>query len=261
MSLNSDVASGVLQVGTFVRLPPWASTCPDPDSDAASCRVYSGAWRQAEAWVGMGGGRGATTWQSSQDCFPPWAALSPSQLSSPALHALRAVQQGDFVYGIASMFRVSVANLLAVNTGLTTDTVLQVSRGWVSAVKEGVWRIAHTSSRLDPLPPHCCQQCLSANFLQAGQRVKIPPFDSSCGNGGWVVQGQGNAQLQLCPAPSVAAHLSKPSLLLAPTGILSSPPTTGVFDCRAYRVKTGDSLSAIALKFETTVRWWRAGRL
>jgi len=43
VSLNSDVAGSVLQVGTFVRLPPWASTCPDPDSDAASCRVYAGA--------------------------------------------------------------------------------------------------------------------------------------------------------------------------------------------------------------------------
>ncbi|PRW45585.1 peptidoglycan-binding [Chlorella sorokiniana] len=113
VSLNSDVANSVLQVGTFVRLPPWASTCPDPDSGAASCRVY-------------------------------------------------AVQQGDFVYGIASMFRVTLANLLAVNTGLTTDTVLQAS-------------------------------------------------------------------------------------------VLSSPPTTGVFDCRAYRVKTGDSLSAIALLFQITV--------
>ncbi|PRW45360.1 peptidoglycan-binding [Chlorella sorokiniana] len=113
VSLHSDVANSVLQVGTFVRLPPWASTCPDPDSGAASCRVY-------------------------------------------------AVQQGDFVYGIASMFRVTLANLLAVNTGLTTDTVLQAS-------------------------------------------------------------------------------------------VLSSPPTTGVFDCRAYRVKTGDSLSPIALVFQITV--------
>lgn len=48
LSINSAVASSVLQVGTFVRLPPWASTCPDPDSDAASCRVYAGAWTASD---------------------------------------------------------------------------------------------------------------------------------------------------------------------------------------------------------------------
>lgn len=37
-------------------------------------------------------------------------------------------------------------------------------------------------------------------------------------------------------------------------GVLSSAPTTGVFDCRAFRVKTGDSLSAIAFMFQITVR-------
>lgn len=42
-SLNADLLSGVLQVGKFIRLPPWnKASCPDPDSDAASCRVYTG---------------------------------------------------------------------------------------------------------------------------------------------------------------------------------------------------------------------------
>lgn len=136
MALNSDVASGVLQVGTFVRLPPWASTCPDPDSDVASCRVYSGAWRAGGRvrWHGREG----TAWHSSSAAPPvQWGAVSSFHLSSPLLHDLPAVQQGDFVYGIASMFRVSVANLLAVNAGLSTDTVVQVScglcaqQGWV----------------------------------------------------------------------------------------------------------------------------------
>lgn len=58
----------------------------------------------------------------------------------------------------------------------------------------------------------------SGTPLQAGMRIRIPPFDGSCGN-----------------------------------GVLATPPTTGVFSCRAYRVKSGDSLASIALAFETTI--------
>ena len=36
-------------------------------------------------------------------------------------------------------------------------------------------------------------------------------------------------------------------------GILATPPTSGVFSCRAYRVKQGQSLASIALLFETTI--------
>ncbi|KAL4424132.1 hypothetical protein ABPG75_001433 [Micractinium tetrahymenae] len=127
-TLNADLINGVLQVGKFIRLPPWAPSCPDPDSEAQSCRVYT-------------------------------------------------VQAGDFMFGIASIFRVSLADLLAVNTGLS----------------EG-------------------------SYLQAGQRVRIPPFTATCGN-----------------------------------GIVAVPDTTGIFSCRAYKVKSGNSLSSIALLFETTV--------
>lgn len=41
-TLNDDLINGVLQPGRFIRLPPWSSSCPDPDSDAQSCRVYTG---------------------------------------------------------------------------------------------------------------------------------------------------------------------------------------------------------------------------
>lgn len=62
---------------TRPTLQPWDySVCPDPDSDAPSCRVY-------------------------------------------------AVQSGDFVFGIASIFRVTVGALLEVNPGLAVDTYLQ----------------------------------------------------------------------------------------------------------------------------------------
>lgn len=52
------------------------------------------------------------------------------------------------MFGIASIFRVSLADLLAVNPGLS----------------EG-------------------------SYLQAGQRVRIPPFTTACGNGEQAGQG------------------------------------------------------------------------
>ena len=90
--------------------------------------------------------------------------------------------------------------------------------------------------------------------MQAGQRIKIPPFDSSCGNGEWDVRcldcmATGTA-FRTCSL-GLVANRTVPS---KHAGVLSSAPTTGVFDCRAYRVKTGDSLSAIAYMFQITVR-------
>lgn len=58
-----------------------------------------------------------------------------------------------------------------------------------------------------------------------------------------------NRSNPLCPVMPTRGLQTFP-----PAGILSAPPTTGVFDCRAYRVKSGDSLSAIALMFQITVR-------
>jgi len=116
-SVNTAVASGVLQVGTFVRLPPWASTCPDPDSDAPTCRVYTGGW--------VGGSWGLkVAWHCWSEQL---LALLPSSVgrymqvhSKPCAHPPRtapdltsgcvpspvAVQSGDFVFGVASIFRV-----------------------------------------------------------------------------------------------------------------------------------------------------------
>lgn len=76
-NLNADVlSSGILQPNKFLRLPPWASNCGNPNSAGPSCQTY-------------------------------------------------VVQAGDFISGIAAAFGVSATDLLAVNPGLTTGTVLQ----------------------------------------------------------------------------------------------------------------------------------------
>lgn len=102
--------------------------------------------------------------------MPPFSPACPVPLN--------AVQQGDFVYGIASMFRVTVANLLAVNSGMQATTLLQVR-----------WRLlrGHSAVRraagMQPCAVRMAALTRATAPLQAGMRVKIPPFDSTCGNG------------------------------------------------------------------------------
>lgn len=170
--------------------------------------------------------------------MPPALLSSSSTTSTPPTPSTHAPllththpSAGDFVFGIASIFRVGVDALLAVNPGLAIDT-----------------------------------------YLQAGMRIRVPPFTSSCGNGAraglggaWELcipgalplRGPPPLLLHFCRLPR-AAPTSNPSHPAAthpppPAGFLATPPTTGVFSCRAYRVRTGDSLAAIALAFQTTV--------
>lgn len=155
-----------------------------------------------------------------------------------------AVQSGDFVFGIASVFRVAMEDLLAVNPGMQTNTLLQVG-GARAGKGPGA---AHARLRRQPprpAPNHTRPACASrfrpspAPAATASWPRRPPLACSPAACTRWVLGAVGSlTQLAAQPAPQ-PSH---------PNCAYTAP-----------QVKLGDSLASIALKFETTGEWEGTG--
>lgn len=171
-------------------------------------------------------------------CLPPYfPSCKYVTAADPAADEckLYTVQQGDTMASIASSFNVYMHWMVDLNGESVQPGQRIKLPPWYSRcpsmesatnppcrvyrVKEGdtIFRIA-SGFRIS------VDQLVAANpgftvnsVLSKGQPVKIPPFDTSCGK-----------------------------------GTVSEFPTDGVTSCRAYRVKSGDSVYSIALAFATS---------
>lgn len=172
-------------------------------------------------------------------CLPPYfASCKFVTATDPAADEckLYTVQQGDTMASIASSFNIYMhwmqnLNGEAVQPGQQIKLPPWYSRCpsmeaandppcRVYRVKNGdtMYRIASGFRTSVDLLVAANPGFTANSVLSQGQPVKIPPFDASCGSG----------------------------------TVVSDFPTDGVTTCRAYRVKSGDSVYSIALAFATS---------
>ncbi len=208
---NPDVNPATLAVNSFVRLPPYADTCPAPGNNQ-QCRYYvaqqgdslsniATAFSIALADLQVGHAvhtacfRALPNWDSARR---PRACLrSAGPASHPHLHTRHLMRPPLFQ---------------AANPGAAGST------GDGSTV------------------------------LQPGQQIKLPPFPDTCGAGEPALAGRHGAPGSLHSA--CLWHRACP-LGAALTASTPHPPHTGVAtpkpsSCKVYIVKDGDTLSGIA---------------
>jgi LysM repeat protein len=146
-SINADVtgATGILKPGQFLKLPPWSQQCGDPNQATERCRVYKVVTGDFIAGIASAYGvsvddllavnkalNANSVLQNGQPInIPPFDAScgagKPSKPPTNTVLNCRAyrVQQGDDINSIAIAFKLSTADILAVNPEIAGGALVQ----------------------------------------------------------------------------------------------------------------------------------------
>lgn len=133
-NVNPGVEPSALAVGSFVKLPPWDSSCPPP-GDATNCRVYVAQSGDSLSIIATsfvvdlvelqalnGNTEAGTVLQPGQRVFlPPFnkdACGSGVEVTKPSNCRAYEVQGGDTLFQIAADFQTTTDLLIAVNPEL-----------------------------------------------------------------------------------------------------------------------------------------------
>lgn len=195
-SLNADLLStGILQPNKLLRLPPWSTSCGDPNAPTVSCRVYIVQSGDYLASIASAFGVTETALLSVNPSLtansilqigepikiPPFPSTCGAGTPSlpPTTNVLKCrgyrVQQGDTIQSIALAFQTTVSAIEGVNPSLSAGSI-----------------------------------------LQPGTIVNIPPYDSSCTSPILVTPNS-----QGTPVPSTPTLTSTPIVPSTPT---TQPP-------------------------------------
>lgn len=194
--------------------------------------------------------------------LPPWSNTCGDPNQSGASCRVYIVQAGDYISGIASAFGVDVNDLLAVNPGLTADSVLQNNepikippfpascgagtpskpptdtvlkcRGYRVQQGDNIQGIAMlfqtTVADINAVNPEIAGGAL----VQPGTVIKIPPYDNTCTAPIIVTPNNppsppGPPAAPLPPSPPFVASppvvvVQSPPMVMSPPMMMSPPP-------------------------------------
>jgi LysM repeat protein len=206
-NLNADLlSSGILQPNKFLRLPPWSSSCGDPNASTVSCRVYIVQSGDYLAQIAAAFGVTETALLSVNPSLtassilqngepvmiPPFpsscGAGTPSLPPTNTVLKCRGyqVQQGDSIQSIALAFQTTVSAIESVNPSLASGTL-----------------------------------------LQPGAVVDIPPYDSSCTSPILVTPNSQTTPVSSTPVPATPVPSTPvPSTPVPVTPIVSPSPVS-----------------------------------
>eukprot|EP00887_Chlorella_sp_A99_P006876 scaffold2.g6876.t1 len=229
----------MLQVGQQICLPPWQPSCAYVANSGGveTCKMYQVQTGDTLASIASSFGLYTPDLATlNSDIYsgtgplavgtylrlPPWNDATCADPGSDAPSCrVYVVTAGDSVWSIASAFYISSSDLLSVNIGLTTGSVLspgQRIRIPGDSIALIALKFATTVADIVSANPELADPSL----LTPGKTIKLPPFPDSCGSP-VIVTGNANVTLPVA-SPVVVAKSPSPSpvVVASPSPVAAS---------------------------------------